>query len=1006
MKYCNPFEGKKLPGFLVAFLPFFVIALSSSIAFNQEVEYRPGDILIQVQKDYTIEGVARAHVSFENQPTGIEVAERLSKHSGIYRLTFDFGKIHQGRFLAEIRSNPGVKYAQLNHRIRNRDVDIPPNDPRFSEQWHLNNTGQSDGTPGADISALEAWEITTGGLSALGDTIVIAVVDDGVNLEHPDLQGMFWVNRHEIANTGLDDDENGYIDDVYGWNTFLNNATVSSNFLGSHGTPVTGMIGAVTNNDEGIAGLNWNIKIMTVVGGNGFESNAIAAYEYILTQRKIYNETNGERGAFVVATNSSWGVDGGNPEDAPLWCNFYDTLGVHGILSVAATTNLNADVDVVKDLPTACSSPFLISVTSTTRSDQRNSAGFGEKTIELGAPGSSVLTTRNDGSYRFSSGTSFASPLVAGVIGLMYSAPCEGLIRVGRTIPEASARMVRNYLLQGVDVLPNLEGFTISGGRVNAANAIEILLAACSDCPSPLEINIDEVDDFSLEVSWEEVLGTERVDLRVRRDSGDWQVNEDVFSPFELDLDLCTHYEIELRAICQDSEGSWTNITDFTTIGCCEAPSEFNVEFDGPSTAILSWNEILPAFEYNIRFRAFGDEFWKVTDLWEPNFIVFEDLEPCHLYEYQVQARCDTGFTAFSEIMILETPECTDCDSLPFCEPTEINADFEWIDTFLVAGEMMPVAGAEVGYAAMTDGIVRVINMGEELRFSLVPGFAGNSFPQYFRIWLDFNRDGEFSEEELIFDPGRTTTDAIDSTIVVPINEGIEPGHVRMRVSMQFMEDADSIPPINACDTIEFGQVLDYCVFLYQPTEVCPEIEEARAEVVSPEGILVQWDSLENALAYNIRYRELNSFMWEEEATPDTFYQVSGLEPCTSYEIQVRRICTFDTSKYTISFILMTECPNSVIDPEFAEILSVKAFPNPFNQTLYLRAEIADMHSGDYALRIFDINGRLISNRTHYLPGGVETQISIDQLSNSPPGIYFIEITDGIRRKVLKVIKQ
>jgi hypothetical protein len=137
--------------------------------------------------------------------------------------------------------------------------------------------------------------------------------------------------------------------------------------------------------------------------------------------RQRYNQTNGAEGAFVVATNSSWGINNGNPANAPLWCAFYDTLGAYGILNAGATANAQINVDVSGDLPTGCISDYLISVTATNNNDVRTFSGFGANTIHLGAPGEAVRTTSGSSNYTTTDGTSFATPMVAGAIALFAS---------------------------------------------------------------------------------------------------------------------------------------------------------------------------------------------------------------------------------------------------------------------------------------------------------------------------------------------------------------------------------------------------------------------------------------------------------------------------------------------------------------------------------------------------------------------------------------------------------
>src|SRR4030095_15216469 len=171
---------------------------------------------------------------------------------------------------------------------------VIPNDPSFGQQWSLNNTGQSGGTPDADIDGPEAWNLTTSGLTAAGDSIVVAIVDGGFYLTHPDLK--FWKNWFEIPGNGIDDDNNGYVDDVDGWNAYNNNGNITGNTHGSH---CSGIAGAIGNNNTGISGVNWNVKIMAVMGSSGTEAVVVRAYGYCLKQRKVYDQTNGQRGAFV-----------------------------------------------------------------------------------------------------------------------------------------------------------------------------------------------------------------------------------------------------------------------------------------------------------------------------------------------------------------------------------------------------------------------------------------------------------------------------------------------------------------------------------------------------------------------------------------------------------------------------------------------------------------------------------------------------------------------------------
>ncbi|MBL7798853.1 MAG: S8 family serine peptidase, partial [Saprospiraceae bacterium] len=318
-----------------------------------------------------------------------------------------------------LNRQPDVRAAQYNRLLEYRAMPtgLLPNDPLYSQQWHHRNTGAGGGLPGADHSAEEAWNITTGGLTPHGDTIVIAVIDGGIEYTHEDLTENLWVNRLEIPNDGLDNDGNGYVDDYRGWSNFTNNDQIAG-VATTHGTPVSALIGARGNNGIGVAGVNWDTKII-FVAGNSQESVILASYDYVLKARKRYNATNGQEGAFVVAVNCSWGITGGQPADAPLWCTAFDSLGAAGILSVAATANTPVNVDSVGDLPTACPSDYLISVTSLGNNNLKaENAAWGATMIDLGAYGKDVFTARSGNSYGTVNGTSFAAPQVSGAIGL------------------------------------------------------------------------------------------------------------------------------------------------------------------------------------------------------------------------------------------------------------------------------------------------------------------------------------------------------------------------------------------------------------------------------------------------------------------------------------------------------------------------------------------------------------------------------------------------------------
>jgi len=427
-------------------------------------------LIVQLNEDVPISELILKHQYKNGQKIGLISKKILSKRLNICLLEFDKTKIQARDLLMDLKNSSSVSAVQMNQKVDFRNA---PNDEFYNNQWQYDNDGSNGGVSDADIDAPPAWDITTGGTTATGDEIVIGIVDGGANIAHPDLVANIWTNGGEIPGNGIDDDGNELVDDVFGWNFNEDNNDISNGGEGHwHGSPVMGILGASGNNNAGVTGVNWNVKVMNLVG-NGGADEVVAAYAYMLDMRIRYNETNGTEGAFVVATNASLGRSGFG-EDFPVWCNMYNALGEAGIVSVGATTNSGVNVDIEGDIPTTCPSDYLISVTNTDNRDER-SGGFGAVHIDLSAPGSGVFAVNNLGQYSTFGGTSAATPHVAGAVALLYSAPVPALMDDARENPQEVARLVRNFVLQGVDEVFSLQDVTVTGGRLNLFNSLTLL---------------------------------------------------------------------------------------------------------------------------------------------------------------------------------------------------------------------------------------------------------------------------------------------------------------------------------------------------------------------------------------------------------------------------------------------------------------------------------------------------------------------------------------------------
>lgn len=453
----------------VKLLLLFCFISSGIISQNlNEAKFAAGEVLVQLKGSYSIEQLVQ-----ENRALAINNVQAVSERFHIYLLQFDVSKVNNASILSQLKQNKAIVNVQNNHFIALRELEeIIPDDPMFTEQWALKNTGQNNGLPGADIDATYAWEITEGGLTVFGDTIVVAIVDGGSDLFHQDIN--LWKNRQEIKNNNIDDDGNGYVDDYDGWNAYNHSGSIPAQ---NHGIHVSGIAGARGNNGIGVSGVNMNLKILPVVGDATVESVVVEALSYVYTVRERYNQTNGEEGAFIVADNCSFGVNQGQPEDYPIWEAMYDSLGKIGILSMGATANAAWDIDTVGDIPTAFSTNYLVSVTNTTNLDELNaSAAWGASTIDLGAPGTTIKSLFINNSYGNKTGTSMAAPQVSGAVALMFAAANPAFMAFYKDSPGVASLMVKQYILDGTDPVESLQGKTVSGGRLNVFNALNQML--------------------------------------------------------------------------------------------------------------------------------------------------------------------------------------------------------------------------------------------------------------------------------------------------------------------------------------------------------------------------------------------------------------------------------------------------------------------------------------------------------------------------------------------------
>lgn len=388
---------------------------------------------------------------------------------------------HTAAAIAALESDPAVEHVEPNLIYRH---SATPNDPYFGQLWGLNNTGQpiggASGIADADTDTLEAWSRGIG-----SPQVYVAVLDQGIDIAHEDLgadpYGPIWTNAFDRRD-GIDNDGNGYVDDVNGFDFFANDNTVydgsaSALWMDAHGTHVAGTIGARPNNGIGIAGVNWDVRIIPAkfMGPDGGTLDAaVRAIDYIVDLKTRH-------GLNIVAINASWG----SHSFSQILLEAIARAAREDIVFVAAagnggTDDLGDNNDQLPEYPASYDTSVLagwdsvIAVAATGPwDDLPGFSNYGERSVDLGAPGVSILSTTPGSRYGYSNGTSMATPHVTGAAALVSAA--TGL----------TGRALRARLLASVDRRPSLNGRTSTGGRLNVHAAFAAAVVSPSTLPSP-----------------------------------------------------------------------------------------------------------------------------------------------------------------------------------------------------------------------------------------------------------------------------------------------------------------------------------------------------------------------------------------------------------------------------------------------------------------------------------------------------------------------------------------
>ncbi len=398
--------------------------------------YRADEVLVRFKSGVTGARATAVHAGFTAQ-----VLREYRVPSNLQLVQVPAG-VTVEQMVDAYRLDPEVLYAEPNFLY---ELQATPNDPSFNQLWGLHNTGQTGGLANADINAPEAWNITKG-----SSAVVIGVLDTGIDYTHQDLAANIFTNPGEIAGNGIDDDANGWVDDVHG----IDATAESGNPMdtNSHGTHVSGTIAARGNNGIGVVGVNWSATLVGCKAFNpyGYTDDILQCMDYFLDLKTRPNDP-----VDIVATHNSWG--GGSFSQA-----LYDAISAHrqaGMLFVAAAgNNYGSNNDQSPHYPSSYDHDNIIAVLATDHDDQRAYfSNYGPRTVDVGAPGESIYSTIPGNSHGYKSGTSMATPHVTGLAGLLKAQH-----------PNRSAQQIKNLILTGGTPTPGTTGACLSGRRIRA----------------------------------------------------------------------------------------------------------------------------------------------------------------------------------------------------------------------------------------------------------------------------------------------------------------------------------------------------------------------------------------------------------------------------------------------------------------------------------------------------------------------------------------------------------
>lgn len=660
--------------FFVCSIVLFIGSSSKATGTLQAVyapqEYVPHELLVKLKEDTVgdilqskrlirnvfdqVQGKIKTYLNEEKDTFDWDpsVFENRSFHADpyLFRIRVPEG-IDLDYAIWRLKSNPYVEYVE-----RNAIVRLTTEDPYFDQQWGLLNTVYS----GRDIHAEEAWTISTG-----NSEVIVAVLDTGLDYDHEDILGNLWQNPNEIPNDNQDNDRNGFTDDLRGWNFSsggpgdpdpMDDQTHQQDYYSGecvpsfsyHGTHTSGIIGAEANNEKGISGVCWNVKIMPLKifdwCGRSSNDRIINAIDYATNN-----------GAFL--TSNSYG-------------NFPYSAAVKAAITraqdrnrlyVVSAGNAGINIDANPRYPVCYPNENIIGVLATKRDDTRwGSSNYGQNSVDIGAPGHEIMSLKRGDTVQEMSGTSMAAPFVAGVAALTLGV-CPGLT-YGR---------LKDFIIDGADYVANLNNKCVADGRLNVYNVLNALGGATSPS-APSNLIAYPINWYTIGLQWNDNSNNE-LGFEIQRrnqyqtaflhdNCADMSSTSTANCQETIDNSVLRTYNYRVRAVNRAGISSFSNTYEFTMPQTVpDAPTDLNGQSPTLEQNVnIYWTNHAANALYNyVERRIPGETDWEVITTLGYNVDSYSDndAQAGHTYQYRVKAGNPIGYSSYSNTISIEVIE-------------------------------------------------------------------------------------------------------------------------------------------------------------------------------------------------------------------------------------------------------------------------------------------------------------------------------------------------------------